>query len=263
MKGGVISGNAAGDGTTPSDENISPGEGGGVSMHDSASSMVMSNGEISGNTAGFGGGVYMTGGNFTMTGGSITGNKGTGIIVNPQGHAQNGGGGVKVVGGGTFTMSGKSRISGNEAIPYGGGIYGGVPSTITMMDESIITGNKVENYGGGVGLGDVYNSGTATFNMKGGIISDNTAGYGGGVYVQTKGRFYIENGIVYGKDAAAGLANILSDPGGAGVALREGNANGQGSGEWGVFDVVGMWSRNGQFDAAVENTITVVNGVKK
>jgi hypothetical protein len=61
---------------------------------------IMSNGEISGNTANWGGGVLVKGGVFEMTGGSITGNKSSSTAP-----VTNGGGGVKLSSS-TFTMSG-------------------------------------------------------------------------------------------------------------------------------------------------------------
>jgi hypothetical protein len=80
--------------------NIAKGNGGGID----ASGLTMSAGEVSGNKAEFGGGVYVyKGSEFTMSGGNVTGNE-----------AEFVGGGVYVEGGATFTQ-GKGVISGNTA----------------------------------------------------------------------------------------------------------------------------------------------------
>ena len=104
MYGGKITGNGLKD-----EESL----GGGVFVANQGS-FLMSGGEISGNHATEGGGVFVggsygyhdfsacSGGTFTMSGGSITGNSGTG-------------GGVYVSNKGTFTVSGNVNITGNKA----------------------------------------------------------------------------------------------------------------------------------------------------
>ena len=102
----------------------------------------MSGGEISGNKATNGGGVYINcanskygGTEFTMSGGKISGNKATN------------GGGVYVWGDSThepkFTMSG-GEISGNEA-DTGGGVYVGSYGTFTMSGGEITGNNTADN----------------------------------------------------------------------------------------------------------------------
>ena len=133
-------------------------------------------GTITGNTAEYGGGVYVNnGGTFNMYGGTISGN-----------NATKGGGGV-YVSGGKFEMSG-GTISGNTADRTDGGV--GVYNNATFnMSGGTIKSNTATNTkpsyttkGGGVG---VYQ--TATFNMSGGTITGNTANQGGGVYVKVTG----------------------------------------------------------------------------
>jgi hypothetical protein len=123
------------------------------------------------------GGLTLTGGNsngvrvenatFTMAGGEITGNSATS------------GGGVYVTDGATFTMTG-GTIANNSAtnhtgnIGIGGGVHVGDNATFTMTGGTI-TGNTAKMFGGGV---DVYYHGT--FKKSGGIIDGtNTAGYEG------------------------------------------------------------------------------------
>ena len=107
-----------------------------------ASKFNMSGGEISGNKATNGGGVYINcanskyvGTEFNMSGGEISGNKATN------------GGGVYVWGDSThepkFTMSG-GEISGNEA-DTGGGVYVGSYGTFTMSGGEITGNNTADN----------------------------------------------------------------------------------------------------------------------
>jgi len=213
-----------------------PGIGGGV-FNDYNGTFEMSGGEISGNTAGNGGGVYNAGyfymyngyinvsindneaeygggvyndyyGTFEMSDGEISGNE-----------AEYGGGGV--ANGGTFEMSG-GEISGNEA-EYGGGVYNDYNGTFELSDGYIIY-NKA-----GIG-GGVYNNNYGTFEMIDGYISYNEAlcnddwhdyyaGCGGGVYNNNYGTFELYGGSI--NDNAAYVANnyygIVYNSGGGGV----------------------------------------------
>ena len=174
MEGGEISGNTA-------------GFGGGV-YNDTNSTFNMSGGEISGNTANYdGGGVYNDyGSTFNMSGGEISGNT--------AGY----GGGVYNEGS-TFTMKG-GEVSGNTAY-CGGGVYNNANSTFNMSDGEISGNFATDNYGGGGGVHN-YDS---TFNMSGGEISGNTAdyGYGGGVY-NYDSTFTMKGGKISGNTAGLG-----------------------------------------------------------
>ena len=91
------------------------------------------------------------------------------MLQNNKNNGPNGGGGVAVSNGGTFTMKG-GTISGNTAANGGGGV------------AVLVSG---------------------TFIMSGGEISNNiTSGQGGGVYVGAGGEFFITNGIIWGKGAS-------------------------------------------------------------
>ena len=188
--------------------------GGAVYVNGSGTKFTMHSGAISGNTvqsAGqktSGGGVYVNAGaTFTMGGGTISGNtattKGTSVGSKAMG------GGVCVSGSGSkFIMEGNSpSISDNEVKTAGSGtdlltIGGGVcvcDGAIFEMKAGSIKNNKAlkgdKQYfghtGGGVCVGDSVDGGTsgATFTMKGGTISDNEAGYGGGVAVTSNSSF--------------------------------------------------------------------------
>jgi hypothetical protein len=186
------------------------GNGGGVRVANGGH-FAMSGGAVSGNLANCGGGVAVYKGSFDMTGGSVSGN----TVTDASGVYQ-GGGGVNIAEYSTFTMSGRSSISGNTAATMGAGIFVASGSTLTMLDESSVTGNECHRFGGGgVWLG---NQNAGTLNMKGGIISGNSAQVGGGVYLWGQSLFQMENGIIYGKDAPSDIAN--SAPSSYADALR-------------------------------------------
>jgi uncharacterized repeat protein (TIGR02543 family) len=185
MRGGEISGNFA------------PYGGGGVS---NGGTFEMSDGAISGNSAGPGGGVYNYG-TFEMSGGEISNN--TASI----------GGGVDVIAG-TFTMSGSAKISNNTA-SIGGGVDV-IAGTFTMSGSAKISGNTASatggysyTYGGGV---SVYSSGT--FEMKGGQITSNSAPYGGGVYVGSNGTFTMNAGAKVSGNTISATGNDYAYGGG-------------------------------------------------
>ena len=232
--------------------NTSSGDGGGVSVTGSGSRFIMSGGEISGNTAWNGGGVLVNGGSFDMTGGSVRGNTATASTANM------GGGGVFLTANSTFTMSGRSSVSGNYAKQKGGGIFAQGFSTVTMLDESSVTGNEAAGTGGGGIYVGNYVTSPGTLNMKGGIISGNSCTYGAGVYSWSGGGLVqMENGVIYGNDAPAYLAN----KGGTGAALRLYTG---GLGYRGTFtrDSAGneVFTSTAKFNDAEDNTIKVKNG---
>ena len=169
--------------------------GGGVYVS-KGGTFTMNGGTISGNTARYGGGVFVYG-TFTMSGGTISGNTAT-----ASSYAY--GGGVFVSG--TFTMSG-GTISGNTARDSGGGVYmEGQGGTFTMSGGTI-SGNTASTSGGGV---CVNGSGTS-FTMSGGTISDNTArDYGGGVYIY-KANFTKTGGTITGYDSDTINGNVVKN----------------------------------------------------
>ena len=198
MYGGKISDNKS---VGNESSTFNDGEGGGVYNGDpltvdTTAAFTMSGGTISGNTAGYGGGVYNKG-TFKLSGGTISGNS-----------AAQGGGVYSWGSGTTFTMSGgviggTKENSVNTAEYYGGGVSNQSDSTFTMSG-GLIAGNKVTaadiGYGGGV-----YN--TATFTMSGGKIGGSEAGkntsanLGGGVY--TSGTFTMSGSAEVSYNTAA------------------------------------------------------------
>ena len=139
----------------------------------------MYGGNITGNTAEYGGGVYIErakgeGGIFNLYGGVISGNKANGA-----------GGGVGTSGRySAFTMY-DGEITNNTAGKDGGGVSSA--SAKFIMNGGSITGNTAAT-GGGVSVG-CY--GSTDFTMNGGKIKNNTASTnGGGVYMVGKLRSY-------------------------------------------------------------------------
>ena len=118
-----------------------------------APTLVMTNGEISGNrSGGNGGGVY--------------------IMVNNE---------SEIAGEPSATING-GVITGNSAKTNGGGIYLDTGSRFTMADGVTMSGNKAGNGGTGSGGAVYVSQGTATIN--GGSITSNTASVNGGaIYV--------------------------------------------------------------------------------
>jgi hypothetical protein len=146
------------------------------------------------------------GGAFIMKSGAVTGNINIGDAS---------GGGVRVSNGGTFTMKG-GAISGNT-VQGGAGTAGGgvaVSSSTFIMEGGAIFGNTAKDDGNGSG-GGVKLSDGSTFTMKGGTISDNSAGNdSGGVCVERGCSFIMEGGAITGTSArvAGGVkVNLPSD----------------------------------------------------
>jgi uncharacterized repeat protein (TIGR02543 family) len=181
---------------------------------------IMVGGEISGNNATKGGGVYVSGsGVFSMFGGKISGNKadqGGGVYndnsecnisdnaVIASNTARIGGGVFNTGSNAMFTMSG-GEIAYNEAISgsesgNGGGVYNS-NSTFTMSGGEIVY-NKCGSSGGGV-----YNI-NGIVNMDTGAILSNNAIYGGGVYNYgysgSGASFTMSGGIISGNEVRYG-----------------------------------------------------------
>lgn len=114
--------------------------GGGV--NNQASTLVMTGGEISGNTATSGGGVLnWSGGGFIMEGGTISDN----ITMAAEGR----GGGVFNFGPATFVMRG-GAITGHTTASYGGGINNTGADAFVTIESGIIEGNTATVDGGGI-----------------------------------------------------------------------------------------------------------------
>ena len=160
---------------TISDNKANNTYGGGVYV---TSTFNMEYGEILGNSANNGGGVYAHGGAFTMKNGLVSGNMAT-----------NSGGGMYVTGTNSTITIDSGEIVDNKATYNGGGVYVGVGGNFTMKEDGEISDNKT-TYGGGV-----YVTNNSVFILAGGEVVNNTAsGDGGGVNVA--GTFVMKSGRV-------------------------------------------------------------------
>jgi hypothetical protein len=101
------------------------------------------------------------------------------------------------------------EISGNNAIMGnpGGGVLLVSGSSFAMSGGEII-GNTTSSSGGGVAVGT-----NSQFSMTGGEISGNTGSSGGGVYVQEKATFIKTGGTIYGNGAGAKSDNAENGKG--------------------------------------------------
>ncbi len=166
ITGATIKGNEAGPDTGRKN-------GGGVYITN-GKTVTMNSGTIEGNTAAYGGGVYLTGNAsnvFNLKGGTIDGNNttndGAGIYI-----ALNDGNA------GTVTVTNAATIENNTATRNGGGVYiaGGAFTLTNGIIGTSGKGNSAANGGG------VYANG-GTFTYTNGTIAYNTASAsGGGVY---------------------------------------------------------------------------------
>jgi hypothetical protein len=189
---------------------VAYGEAGGVLVAGAGAKFVMNGGEISGNTARYGGGVIVyTSGTFVMTGGEITGN--TAKVASGSGSDANGGGVWLGGQGAAFVMSGGS-INGNKA-QSGGGVYGnGGDGTFTMSGSAVIEDNEAT--AGGTGTagptppaysgGGVYVRGTFVMKDTAVIKGNTAAGKGGGVYIVNTGAIDKTGGTINGSEAGEG-----------------------------------------------------------
>jgi hypothetical protein len=119
----------------------------------------MTGGEITNNSANFGGGVFLIGAEMNMSGGVIENNRAT-----------------------------DSHPSSGVRYPAAGGgicLYDR-NAVLNVSGSAEIINNTSEDMGGGISVGTYYASNSSeTLNMTGGTVSGNTAGSaGGGIYVQ-------------------------------------------------------------------------------
>jgi hypothetical protein len=212
------------------------------------SRIVLQNIVISGGNAAAGGGLlverpaYVTLNNEAY----ITGNKGTsggGVNVSGQLAMKGGsvlrntaanGGGVFIAVGGAFTMAG-GEITGNQASNAGGGVTVSQGCEF-VMDNGAIWANSAQG-GGGVAAAGSENF-EALFTMNNGVISNNQAVWGSGVYL-FEGSFTMTNGRINtntAQDSGGGVwcyngyfylingsvANNKAARNGGGVCLSEG-----------------------------------------
>jgi len=211
MTGSVVTGNT---GATT---------GGGIYGHlkTTGAGMTITKSLVSGNTAGYGGGLWLADNN-VMAASKITisATKITGNVSNSIGHEQGGGG--LFIGGGNAVVTG-STIENNTSVYYGGGLQALAFTSLTISG-STISGNRTTTaqpstpYQGGGGI-FVDGSGSApalNVTIKGSHITDNQTAYsGGGVYAIKGIALTISSSTISGNEA-------ISDDGGGICAYGHG-----------------------------------------
>jgi|GEM_PF-2347580 len=244
-------------------------DGGGIAV--TSGTVVIHEGEISGNTGRDGGGLFFSttgSGNATMHNAIITDNTATGsgggVYFAGTGRTLDINGGEisensAANGGGVFILSGTINIRGayivdNEATGNGGGIRSS-SGTVNMFDGEIF-GNTA-NVGGGV-------SNSQNFNMRGGIIAGNAATTSGGA-VHNTSTFRISDGRIHGRAARPeGLRNTAGD---SGAVLFNTTGAGGGTAQRGTFNAAGAFTLVGtlvthDFAIVVENGSLVYDGTE-
>ncbi|OGV37245.1 MAG: hypothetical protein A2X48_12750 [Lentisphaerae bacterium GWF2_49_21] len=184
------------------------GMGGGIYSDQGYLQMV--NSTISGNTATFGGGLYVSGKNngggvvldigHTLIG-AVNTFGGCSIINNTANNATNGSGG------GVYLLSGNgnvifSTLGGNKAVSDGGGIYVATTGNLAMTN-STVANNTAGRHGGGISFNSNNNLDldytTIANNQSGwtilGVASGNGFATGGGIYLNS-GTLNLTNSIL-------------------------------------------------------------------
>ena len=164
MYGGTISGNVA---------NQQGGGAGGVHISAGAT-FNMYDGLVANNNSRRNGGGFYNEGTLNVSGGPISGNTATYTDKTNDPSLFFGAG---IYNAGTLNLTG-GLITGNVAESCGGGVYN--YGTMTMSG-GVITGNTAQNFS----AGGIFVKGTATLNLTGGEISNNSAGQFGGAIACT------------------------------------------------------------------------------
>ena len=202
-----ISGNTSGD------------DGGGIYVEDTGGPLLIQNTRIMNNHAtGSGGGIYLYDPDNDVTIEDCT------ISGNTAG-AQGGGIYLYSPDAGEFTIR-RTTLSGNSAVD-GGGLFLYSPDHLGVIENCTISGNQASGKGGGIYLYNLYN-----FGIRNTTITGNSAGSGGGIFVEASG-LDIENSIIANntvRDLANGVAgsfnlrySLVEDPTGATINNVAGN----------------------------------------
>ena len=171
------------DGFTIKNGKVSSGDDGGgvhVESDESKTNVTLSNNNISGNSADYGGGVSAIAYN---SGSTILNLNNNDISMN---RAYYSGGGLavntEISSSIEINLSGNT-ISDNQADSYGGGIYiNPYGSTTFVSNNDVIQKNKADDGGGG--LAAYGGTGNLSITISNSNIDDNSGSSGGGIYIQ-------------------------------------------------------------------------------
>ncbi len=198
-------------------KNTAKGDGGGVYAEYGSTVNIMG-GKISDNTAtARGGGIYAFGGSYeakistvTVTGGEVRGNRadnGGGIYGDVRSVLNINGGSIgsntaDFAGGGVYTTGlvnvNGGKISENKSRKRGAGIFAVNSSATVNVNDGEIIDNDADIAGGGV-----FATGGSTVNVNGGEITGNTAAYdnGAGICVDDGSTVNVDGGEITGNVA--------------------------------------------------------------
>ena len=202
-------------GTTPTGGSSCPTFcGGGIY---NGGTLTLLNSTLSGNSAGYGGGIYNDHGTLTVQNSTLSGN---------SADVFSGGGGGIYNNQGTLTVQ-NSTLSGNSSTFDGGGIYNNF-GTLTVQN-STLSGNPATYYGGGI-----YNAGTLT--VQNSTLSGNLARSGGGIYNRYDTLTTVQNSTLSGNSTNYYGGGIYNDEGTLTVQNSTLSGNSTGDGGGGIYN---------------------------
>jgi hypothetical protein len=138
-----------------------------------------------------------------------------------SGNAASGDGGAVNAASGKHLSITNSLITGNTSQGFGGGLslYGFTTISIT---KSVVTGNAAQEGCGGI-YAQVTGAG-AGMAITGCLVSDNSAIYGGGMYLRDENSAAASKITVSGTKITGNKSTEVGERGGGGLYIREGNA---------------------------------------
>jgi hypothetical protein len=179
--------------------------GGGIYSRFNTSQVTLSGGQVLGNQAGRGGGLYIRAGHATMLGGQIVDNtatEGGGVYAGAVGLSVSLKGGQIISntggkrGGGLYAAAGSVTIERGQIIAnhadYGGGVYhdtDGSPGVLTLINTTV-SGNGAEDGGG------MYNADGTTVLTHTTVVSNTNDTGGRGIGAASPGSVLAKNTIV-------------------------------------------------------------------
>lgn len=202
-------------------------------------SLTLSDSELSGNDAEYGGAVfaYGTGATVSISGSSITSNDGAfGGAIRMDDHAY-------------VSVSGSS-ISGNSAFSTGGAIHGSNYSTLAISNSTISGNTATNNPGGAINL-----SGNSNVTIEDSTLSGNSANNGsGGALRLNNSTITMTNSTVSGNYAKFSGGGIMLQTGTASIynSTISGNATGD---VGGGFYAAGVASYAYVYNSIIANSI--------
>src|SRR5216684_2247782 len=181
--------------------------------------VTISNGTLSGNSAGYGGGGILNGGGATATISNSTLSSNSAAVV---------AGGI--LNEGTLTIS-NSTLSSNSAAAGAGGILNGFGATATISNSTLSSNSAPGSSNSGPGgAGGILNGGTLTISNS--TLSGNSADFDGGIFNDFGATATISNSTLSGNSAEFDGGGILNGSG-ARVTISNSTLSGNSAGVYG------------------------------